>query len=93
MRKSRQLKAHQKIILRDAGVFAVKMWIDGLKEVVFGFLALFAAVIDLWRGPQNGSYLFYKVMEAGKRVDEAIDPYHAKPPGTLPEPGEPWDTN
>ena len=93
MRKSRKLKSHQRIILRDAGIFAVKMWIDGLKDVLFAFLAIFAALIDVVRGPQHGGYLFYKVMNAGKRVDDALDLYHAKPPGTLPEPGEPWDTN
>lgn len=83
-----RITPEQKHIARDAALFAIKLWIDGLKDVVLGFLALGAAVVDLIRGRKAGGYLFYKVLKLGHRVDAAIDVYG----GSSPPPEELYGT-
>ena len=72
------MKPEQKIILRDAAVFALKLWLDGLKDVALAFLGLGAAALDLLRGPTRNGYLFYRVMRFAEKVDSALDLYGAK---------------
>ena len=86
-----RITPEQKHIARDAAVFAIKLWLDGLKDVALGFLALGAAVIDLIRGRQAGGFLFYKVLKLGHRIDSAIDVYGGStpPPEELYGPREP----
>ena len=90
MRKQR-LNPEQKVILRDGATFAVKLWLDGIKDMVFGFLALGAVVIDLVRRPRATGYLFYKVMKLGNRLDDVIDPYGVGQPPELRGTKEPFD--
>jgi len=79
--RNSRISPDQKQILRDGLIFAVKLWLDGIKDVALGFLALGAVVIDLFRGRRAGGYLFYRVMKLGHRVDHVIDVYggHTEP--------------
>jgi hypothetical protein len=77
----------QKQVLVDAGVFAVKMLIDGIKDITIGFVGLAAAVVDFIRGKQHDGFLFHKVMRLGERIDDALDLYNKRrlPPDEIVE--------
>lgn len=92
MKKSRRLTPEQKHIFRDACIFAVKLWLDGLKDFVLAIAGLAAAAVDLIRGKSAQGYLFYKVMDIGHRLDTAIDVYggHHPPEDQIEPPDEPF---
>jgi hypothetical protein len=70
------MKPDQKVILRDAVTFAIKLWLDGIKDWVFAFAGLVAAGLDVIRGrPTRNGYLFYRVMHYGEKVDKALNLY------------------
>jgi hypothetical protein len=76
----------QKVILRDAVVFAVKLAIDSVKDVVLAFACLGAATIDFLRGPGPNGYFFYRLMKMGQRIDAELNLYgHSEPPQPIPE--------
>jgi len=79
----KQMSEEQKIILTDAGIFAFKLWVDGIKDIVLGVACTVAALIDVVRGRGPQGYLFYRMMRWSKRVDEFIDLYGVH---DLPEP-------
>ena len=91
----RRLTPEKKYVLRDAIIFAIKLWADGIKDFVFGFGVIGAAVLDLIRKQQPGGFLFYRVVKLGQRLDKIIDPYggYEPPPEKLRHPGEPFDHN
>lgn len=66
--------------MRDAAIFALKLWVDGLKDFVLAVVALVAAGLDVVRGRGNEGYLFYKVMRTGQKIDHALDLYGTGPP-------------
>ena len=69
------MNQEQKVVLRDAAIFAFKLWLDGIKDVVLAFLGLGAAAVDVLAGKPRSGYRFHKVMKLGQRVDAAIDVY------------------
>jgi hypothetical protein len=73
-----KLSPDQKQVLRDAGLFAVKMWIDGIKDITIGFVGLGAAVYDFIFGRGREGFLFHKVMRLGERIDDALDLYNKR---------------
>jgi len=88
MKKSR-ISREQKHIFRDACIFAFKLWLDGLKDIILAFIGIGAAVVDIARGGGQQGYLFYKVMDIGQRLDRAIDLYGGHtPPDQLEPPVE-----
>ena len=80
--RNRKLTPEKKYLLKDAVTFAIKIWIDGIKDFFFGFAILGAAVVDLIRKPAPGGFLFYKVVKLAHKLDQVIDPY-----GGYVEPG------
>lgn len=72
------MKSEQQIILRDAAIFALKLWLDGFKDIALAFLGLGAAALDVFRGPGRNGYLFYRVMRYGEKVDGALNLYGAR---------------
>ncbi len=77
MRKKRGMQPHQRVILRDVGIFLVKLWIDGLKDVALTVVCLGAAAIDFVRGPREGGLLFYRAMRWSERFDLWLNLYGA----------------
>jgi hypothetical protein len=75
MRKNRELQPHQRVILRDVGIFLLKLWIDGLKDVVLTVVVVGAAGIDFVRGPRAGGLLFYRAMRWSERFDLWLNLY------------------
>lgn len=52
-------------LVRDVLIFHVKLWLDGLKDVVLVPLSMGAALIDLVLRTR----LFYRVLRIGERFD------------------------
>jgi hypothetical protein len=65
------------VILRDLGVFQLKLMMDGAKDLVFAPVSLVAAAMDLlWPGKQPG-HRFYAVMRVGERFDRWLSLFSA----------------
>lgn len=81
------MNSEQKIILKDACVFFVKLWADSIKDIVLAFAGLGAAAFDILRGRGPDGYVFYRVMRIGQRIDRELDLYgHKDPPDSLTNP-------
>ncbi len=81
---AKRMTDEQKVILTDAGIFAAKLWVDGLKDLVLAVVCLGAALIDVMRGRGPQGYLFYRVMRFSRHVDEVLDLYGVpEPPAEL----------
>ena len=52
-------------LFRDLGVFLVKLWMDGLKDIVLMPVALVAATVDVCFRTR----VFYRVLRLGERFD------------------------
>ena len=63
------------VILRDVIIFHVKLWLDGLKDVVLAPVSVGAAVFDLIFGPSSRGYRFYRVLHVGERIDLWLNLY------------------
>ena len=75
------MQTEQKRIMRDAVIFAVKLWIDSLKDIILAFAGLAAAAVDVLQArEQRDQYLFYKVMRTAQKVDHALDLYGTSHP-------------
>jgi hypothetical protein len=63
------------VLLRDLGLFYVKLFLDGMKDVALVWMAGFAVLADLFMGgPRRGQY-FYAVMRFGERIDLWLNIY------------------
>jgi hypothetical protein len=67
-RPGRGFAARRTIVVRDFLIFALKLGIDGLKDVVLFQIASIAVLADLLRG-EGHSRLFYKVVRQSERFD------------------------
>ena len=81
------------VLVRDAVVFAIKLAIDGAKDLVLVQVALLAFCIDLvlMLGAGRRRSFFYRVMEIGERFDLWLNLYmpskgaHNNPDGLFGE--------
>jgi hypothetical protein len=86
-------------ILRDVAVFQVKLWVEGVKDVVLIPLSLGAALVDLVLRRRGGRGALYAVMRLGDRFEQWVDlygPLGRGPDSTLAPPppsGQPRDPN
>lgn len=64
------------VIVRDLLLFQMKLWLDGLKDVVLSPLSIGAALLDMLRGSKRRS-LFYRVLQLGEQFDRWLNLYHA----------------
>lgn len=66
------------LLIRDALVFQLKLFLDGIRDFVMMPLSLGVAVLDLLGvGPRPG-FQFYRLLEIGHRTDEWIDLFGAR---------------
>lgn len=64
----------RKVLIRDLFLFQLKLWLDGLKDVVLSPLSFGAAVFGVvFRRPAP----FYKVMRTGEQFDAWLNLYGA----------------
>ncbi len=65
------------VILRDLGIFQVKLFLDGAKDIVLAPLSIGAVALDLvFPGSQPGSR-FYAVMRIGEQFDRWLSLFSA----------------
>ena len=77
--QDRGMQPERNAVLRDAVVFAVKLWIDSIKDIVLAFVGLGAAVVDVIRTREGQRpVLFYRVMRMGAHIDYRLDLYGAR---------------
>lgn len=77
----------REILFRDLIIFQIKLFLDGLKDIVTSQIALGAAVIDfLAPGPCTGRR-FYAVMGMAERFDRWLSLYGAAEKAAADEDG------
>ena len=75
------------VLIRDAAIFMLKLWVDGLKDIALSVAAVGALVVDLFGRRRSDRYLFYKVVRAGERFDMWLNLYGAAEEGANSEEG------
>jgi len=65
------------IIVRDLLIFQLKLFLDGLKDVVISPVAIGAAALDILFPTARRGSRFYAVMGAGERVDRWLNLFGA----------------
>jgi hypothetical protein len=76
------MKPPRSVLIRDAVIFMLKLWLDGLKDVALTAAAAFALVVDIVRGKSSERYLFYRVIRAGEKFDLWLNLYGAADAGS-----------
>lgn len=77
----------KRVLLRDAVIFMLKLWLDGLKDIALTGAAIVALVVDLVGRRRSEHYLFYKVVRAGERFDLWLNLYEPSETGATSEEG------
>ncbi len=72
-RRGRGFAARRGVVIRDFVVFAVKLTIDGLKDVVLLPIAGAAVFVDILRGTGSKPRLFYRVVQMSERFDSWLN--------------------
>ena len=67
----------RKVVFRDLIIFQVKLFLDGLKDVVLVPVSIGAAGLDLVFPGERPGRLFYSVLRAGERYDRWLSLFSA----------------
>jgi hypothetical protein len=70
-----ETSARRAVIVRDLVFFQVKLWLDGIKDIVLSPLSIAGAAIDLLFDQSGADSLFYRVMRYGERFDLWLNLY------------------
>lgn len=62
-------RPNRRVIFRDLLIFQVKLWLDGLKDIVLSPLSIIGFGIDVVFGGAMKGSVFYKVLKLGERYD------------------------
>jgi hypothetical protein len=81
------MKPRRSALLRDAIIFMMKLWLDGLKDIGLTACAVGAVAIDLAFRKDADRYLFYKVVRAGEKFDLWLNLYGASETGASSDEG------
>ena len=65
------------VLIRDLMILQLKLWLDGIKDVILSPLSIGAAVMDILRGPTSKGHRLYRVMRWGERFDLWLNLYDA----------------
>ena len=57
------------VIIRDLAIFQIKLFLDGLKDIVLAPASLIAAALGILFGGKRRGRLFYLVLRIGERFD------------------------
>jgi len=57
------------VTLRDFLIFQLKLWLDGIKDLVVSVVSVIAIVLDLIAGRGKRPRLFYSVVRVSERFD------------------------
>jgi hypothetical protein len=61
------------VTVRDFLIFQVKLWLDGIKDLVVSVVSVIAIVLDLISGRGRRPRLFYSVVRVSERFDAWIN--------------------
>ncbi len=75
------------VLVRDALIFMIKLWLDGLKDIALTVFAVGALLLDLVFRRGTDRFVFYKVVRAGERFDLWLNLYGAAEAGSKSEEG------
>ncbi|MGH7475578.1 MAG: hypothetical protein ACRELD_04760 [Longimicrobiales bacterium] len=67
----------QSVLIRDLFIFQLKLWLDGLKDLVLAPISIGALVLDILAGRGLNGYRLYNVLRAGERFDRWLSLYSA----------------
>jgi hypothetical protein len=81
------VRPSKSVLFRDAAIFLVKLWADGLKDLVLTGLAAIALLLDFVIRRRDQPFLFYKVVQAGERFDLWLNLYSAAKTGSTSDEG------
>ena len=65
------------VLIRDLVILQLKLWLDGIKDIVLSPLSIGAGILDLLTGPSADGHRIYKVMRWGERFDLWLNLYDA----------------
>jgi hypothetical protein len=71
------MQSTERILLRDLAIFQLKLFLDGLKDVVLAPVSIVAAGLDLVFPGQRQGHRFYAVMRMGERYDRWLSLFSA----------------
>lgn len=57
------------VVLRDLGIFQIKLFLDGLKDLVLAPLSIGAAALDIMFPGERTGHRFYMVIALGEKFD------------------------
>jgi hypothetical protein len=66
---ARSVRPSNGVLIRDLLIFQLKLWLDGLKDVVLSPLSLIATLLDLLLGERKRGPRLYAVLRMGERFD------------------------
>ncbi len=64
-------------VCRDLVIFQLKLFLDGVVDVILSPLAVAAAAIEIFFGGERRGRLFYAILRMGERVDLWLNLYGA----------------
>lgn len=64
-------------IVRDLGLFQLKLFLDGLIDITLAPLSFGAAVIEIFFGGERRGRLFYTILRFGEKADLWLNLYSA----------------
>jgi hypothetical protein len=59
----------KRVLIRDLLIFQLKLWMDGLKDLLLAPLSVGAGVLDIIWGPNKQGYRLYSVLRFGEKYD------------------------
>jgi hypothetical protein len=65
------------VILRDLGLFQLKLFLDGLIDLTLAPLSIAAALVEILFGGEQRGRLFYAILRFGEKADLWLNLYGA----------------
>ena len=67
----------KQVLMRDLIILQLKLWLDGVKDIVLSPLSIGAAALAILTGPPPDGHRLYKVLRWGERFDLWLNLYGA----------------
>jgi len=68
-------RASRTVLIRDLLIFELKLFLDGLGDLIFSQIAIVALLWDFIRGGPDMGKTFYRVLRAGEKWDLWLNLY------------------
>ncbi len=75
--RSEHRELPKRVVVRDLIILQLKLWLDGIKDIILSPLAIGAAALDVLMGPTPEGHRLYKVLDLGERFDLWLNLYDA----------------